>query len=83
LRGYRLGEDGYELIRDSRSDVLQLRLEIEGKLIGFYREDNGEKLLIPDELASALQAERQRAAELEALLERYRSQFGELPQDNG
>jgi Uma2 family endonuclease len=103
LRGYRLGEDGYELIRDSRSEVLQLRLEIEGKLIGFYREDNGEKLLIPDELASALQAERQRAEaerqraeaesqraeaesqranELEALLERYRSQFGELSQDN-
>ncbi|MCC3630529.1 MAG: Uma2 family endonuclease [Microcoleus sp. PH2017_39_LGB_O_B] len=79
LRGYRLGEDGYELIRDNRSEVLQLRLEIEGKLIGFYREDNGEKLLIPDELASALQAERQRAAELEALLERYRDQFGELP----
>ncbi|WP_293335620.1 Uma2 family endonuclease [Microcoleus sp. CAWBG58] len=89
LRGYRLGEDGYELIRDSRSNVLELRLEIEGRLIGFYREDNGEKLLIPDELASALQAERQRAeserqraAELEALLERYRSHFGELPQDN-
>ena len=71
-------------------------MEIEGKLIGFYREDNREKLLIPDELASALQAERQRAeaerqraeaesqraAELEALLERYRSQFGELPQDH-
>ncbi|TAE13648.1 MAG: Uma2 family endonuclease [Oscillatoriales cyanobacterium] len=125
LRGYRLGEDGYELIRDSRSDVLQLRLEIEGKLIGFYREDNGEKLLIPDELASALKAERQRAeserqraeaesqraeaesqraeaesqraeaesqraeaesqraTELESLLASYRSQFGELPQDNG
>ena len=78
LRGYRLGENGYELIRDNRSEVLQLRLEIEGKLIGFYREDNGQKLLIPDELVSALKAERQRAAELEALLERYRSQFGKL-----
>jgi Putative restriction endonuclease len=61
LRGYQLGVEGYQLIRDNRSDVLQLRLEIEGKLIGFYREDNGEKLLIPDELASALEAERQRA----------------------
>lgn len=61
LRGYRLGVDGYQIITDSRSEVLQLRLEIEGKLIGFYREDNGEKLLIPDELASALKAERQRA----------------------
>lgn len=85
LRGYQLGEEGYQLIRDSRSEVLQLRLEIEGKLIGFYREDNGEKLLIPDELLSALQAEKQRsqaekqrADDLEALLARYREEFGEL-----
>ncbi|MEG4303759.1 Uma2 family endonuclease [Microcoleus sp. D3_18a_C4] len=90
LRGYRLGVEGYQLIRDNRSDVLQLRLEIEGKILGFYREDNGDKLLIPDELASALkaerqraEAERQRAAELESLLARYREQFGELPEDNG
>ncbi|MEG4915907.1 Uma2 family endonuclease [Microcoleus sp. B7-D4] len=83
LRGYRLGVEGYQLIRDNRSDVLQLRLEIEGKILGFYREDNGDKLLIPDELASALKAERQRAAELESLLARYREQFGELPEDNG
>jgi hypothetical protein len=96
LRGYQLGVEGYQLIRDNRSDVLQLRLEIEGKLIGFYREDNGEKLLIPDELASALEAERQRAeaerqraeaesqraAELESLLARYRDRFGKLPEDN-
>ena len=61
LRGYKLGVEGYQLIADSRSKVLQLRLEIEGKLIGFYREDNGEKLLMLDELASALKAERQRA----------------------
>ncbi|MCC3445350.1 MAG: Uma2 family endonuclease [Microcoleus sp. PH2017_03_ELD_O_A] len=61
LRGYRLGVEGYQIITDSRCEVLQLRLEIEGKLIGFYREDNGEKLLTPDELASALKAERQRA----------------------
>ena len=86
LQGYRLGEYGYQLVKDNRSEVLQLRLEIEGKLIGFYREDNGEKLLIPDELVSALNAEkqraeveRQRADELESLLARYREQFGELP----
>ncbi len=41
--------------------------------------------MIPDELASALKAERQRAEaerqradELESLLARYREQFGEL-----
>ena len=90
LRGYRLGVEGYQLIRDNRSEVLQLRLEIEGKLLGFYLEDNGDKLLIPDELASALKAERQRAeaesqraAEVESLLARYREQFGQLPQENG
>jgi vacuolar-type H+-ATPase subunit I/STV1 len=96
-----------ELITDSRSEPLQLRLAVEGKLIGFYREDSGQKLLIPDELASALQQEtqarqlaeeqaeqeRQRAeqerqqrelaqqqmAQMEAILARYREQFGELP----
>lgn len=93
LQGYRLRGDTYELITDNRSEPLKLRLAIEDKLIGFYREDNGEKLLIPDELASALnaerqraeaerqraEAERQRADELESLLARYREQFGELP----
>jgi hypothetical protein len=35
-----LREDCYQLITHSRSEVLQLRLEIDGKLIGFYRHDN-------------------------------------------
>ncbi len=86
------GKKGYQLIKQNCSQVLQLRLEIEGKILGFYREDNGEKLSYSDELASALkaerqraeaerqraEAERQRAAELESLLARYREQFGEL-----
>jgi len=93
LRGYRLRGDRYELIADKRSEPLQLRLEVEDKLIGFYREDTGEKLLIPSELAAALhqeitartqaeqraESERQRAEELAALLARYRTQFGDLP----
>ncbi len=60
---------------------------VEGELIGFYREDSGEKLLIPDELAEALQAEvkarqqaLERAEQAEALLARYRERFGELPE---
>lgn len=57
LRGYRL-EEGYRQITDSRSQPLQLRLQVEGNLIGFYREDTGEKLLIPQELAEALEQER-------------------------
>ncbi|GAB4283190.1 MAG: Uma2 family endonuclease [Oscillatoriaceae cyanobacterium] len=87
LLGYRLRGEIYEPITDSRSEPLQLRLEVEDKLIGFYREDTGEKLLIPDELAAALrqetlarQAAEERAAEMEALLARYRERFGELPE---
>ncbi|MBD2195229.1 MULTISPECIES: Uma2 family endonuclease [Calothrix] len=93
LQGYRLRGDIYEPITDNCSQILQLRLAVEGKLIGFYRLDNGEKLLVNDELIAALkqetdkriqaeiqaEQERQRAAELESLLSRYREQFGELP----
>jgi Uma2 family endonuclease len=94
LRGYRLQEDTYQPISDSQSEALQLRLAVEGKLIGFYRLDNKEKLLVPDELTSALRQEtlkrleaeklaeqqRQRADELESQLARYRERFGELPE---
>jgi Uma2 family endonuclease len=86
LQGYRLRGDIYEPITDSYSQELQLRLAVEGKLIGFYRLDNGEKLLVTDELVAALRQETDkrieaetRAAELESLLSRYREQFGELP----
>jgi Uma2 family endonuclease len=94
LQGYRLRGEIYEPITDSRSEPLQLRLVVEGKLIGFYREDTGEKLLIPDELSQALQQEsqarqlaeeraeqtQQQLAEMEATLARYREQFGDLPE---
>lgn len=51
----------YEAIADGLSQVLGLRLEVEGSLIGFYRQDNGERLLIPSELFTALQEQTQRA----------------------
>jgi len=84
LRGYRLRGEIYETISDNRSEPLQLRLQAEGRLINFYREDTGEKLLIPDELAQALRQEvvaRQQAekqaeqaqAEVEQLKARLRS----------
>jgi Uma2 family endonuclease len=93
LIGYRLYRDIYEPITDDCSQPLNLRLVPEGELIGFYRQDTGEKLLIPDELAIALQEEsiarrlaeaklqetQQRLNETEALLQRYRQQFGDLP----
>jgi hypothetical protein len=68
LRGYRLQKEEYEPIRDDRSDVLKLQLRVKGQLIGFYREDTGEKLLIPGELAQALERERQRTEKLAAKL---------------
>ncbi|MEH2209738.1 Uma2 family endonuclease [Nostoc sp.] len=67
LRGYRLRGEIYEPIQDGRSEPLQLRLVVEGRLIGFYREATGEKLLIPGELVEALRQEvlaRQQAEEL-------------------
>ena len=53
----------YGEIADGLSQVLGLRLEIEGSLINFYRQDNGEKLLIPSELFTALQVQTQLAAD--------------------
>ncbi|AFY53177.1 hypothetical protein Riv7116_0583 [Rivularia sp. PCC 7116] len=78
LRGYRLQGESFQLITDSRSEPLKLRLTIEDELIGCYREDTGEKLLIPDELAAKLSEETQRANEAEQLLARYRERFGDL-----
>jgi Uma2 family endonuclease len=80
LDGYRLisvEEDGmlvnrYEQITDGISQPLGLRLVVEGNLIGFYRLDNGQKLLIPSELAAKLrrtslmlEQERERANQAE------------------
>ncbi len=69
LRGYRLHEDVYYPISDGISQPLKMRLVLEEKLIGFYRQDTGEKLLIPDELAQALQT-----AEAQASQERQRAE---------
>jgi Uma2 family endonuclease len=72
LRGYRLRKEIYEPIQDGRSEPLQLRLVVEGRLIGFYRENNGEKLLIPNELAEALRQEVLARQQAEELLEQER-----------
>ena len=50
LRGFRLADGQYEPIVNGQSLGLGLRLEVDGKLISFYRLDNGKKLLIPLEL---------------------------------
>ncbi len=77
LRGYRLQGETYQLITDGQSQPLGLFVKVEGDLLGFYRIDTGEKLLIPTELAEQLQQERQRA-EMErqrAEMERQRAEM--------
>ncbi|MEH2090252.1 Uma2 family endonuclease [Nostoc sp.] len=81
LQGYRLRGEVYEPITDSRCDPLQLRLQIEGQLIGFYREDTGEKLLIPEELAEALKQERLAREQAESQVERLKEQLRSLGVD--
>ncbi|MFN5856112.1 MAG: Uma2 family endonuclease [Pseudanabaenaceae cyanobacterium] len=62
LVGFRLNEDGvYKPIKDHCSEVLQLKLQPDQYLISFYRLDNGEKLLTPEELQSEMIAANQRA----------------------
>jgi Uma2 family endonuclease len=73
LRGYRLREGWYVPITDGRSEPLKLRLVVEESLIGFYREDTGEKLLASAELVQALRQETLARQEAEALLEQERS----------
>jgi hypothetical protein len=65
----------YEPITDSRCEPLHLRLQIEGQLIDFYREDTGEKLLIPEELAEALKQERLAREQAESQVERLKEQL--------
>lgn len=55
LVGYRHDGERYRLIGDRRSELLQLRLVVEGTCLAFYREDTGQKLLTPDELAEVNQ----------------------------
>ena len=68
LEGYRLQGEEYVAIANGISQQLQLRLAVEDTLISFYCLDTGEKLLIPEELAAALAAERQRLIELEPVM---------------
>jgi len=81
LQGYRLRGEAYELITDSRSEPLQLKLQIEGQLISFYREDTGEKLLIPEELKAALDQEKTARQEAESQVERLKKKLRELGVD--
>lgn len=78
LQGYRLQVEDYQPITDGRSEPLQLRLQVDGQLIGFYREDTGEKLLIPEELADALAQERLAKVQAEEQVERLKAYLRSL-----
>ena len=86
LQGYRLRvgpeEPYYEPISDGICEPLQLQLVHEEQLIGFYRQDNGERLLIPSELAVALKqaALAKQQAERQAEEERQRADTAEQVQ---
>jgi Uma2 family endonuclease len=81
LRGYRLRKNEYEQITDSQSEPLQLRLQVEGQLIAFYRQDTGEKLLIPGELAQALRQAEERAQQAQSQVEQLKAKLRELGVD--
>jgi Uma2 family endonuclease len=79
LRGFRLQGDeepAYVPISDNLSQVLQLRLVVEGKIIAFYRLDDGVRLLPLEELNIALeqQIEQTEAESQRANLEAQRAE---------
>lgn len=88
LQGYRLRGEVYEGITDGRCEPLQLHLQVDGQLISFYREDTGEKLLIPQELAEALKQEKlarqqaqEQARQAESQVERLKEHLRSLGVD--
>ncbi|MGK7942925.1 MAG: Uma2 family endonuclease [Microcystaceae cyanobacterium] len=82
LRGYRLRKGEYELIEDHSSEPLNLRLEVAGNLINFYRIDTGEKLLIPQELAESLQQKEEELADKEEELAQKEQELNQEKQKN-
>ena len=74
LQGYRLQGEAYQPITDGCSEPLKLRMTVEGSLLGFYRMDTGERLLLPGELAEALKAEALARQQAERQAEQARQQ---------
>jgi hypothetical protein len=78
LRGYQLVNDAYQPIWNQQSQVLGLRLVPEGKLIDFYRLDNGAKLLTPAELQTELANAQNQAKQERLRAERLAEQLKAL-----
>jgi Uma2 family endonuclease len=78
LLGFRLEDETYQPILNLQSHVLQLRLQVEGKLIGFYQLDTGQKLLVPSELREKLQEALAQQDTLEQQVMQYQQQAERL-----
>jgi Uma2 family endonuclease len=78
LRGYRLVGDDYVAIANDQSEALGLRLAVDGPLIAFYRLDNGEKLLIPDELYDEVEQLKRRTWQLQEQTQQLQDQNQQL-----
>jgi len=78
LRGYRLTKDKYQPITDRSSQVLGLNLQPEEALLGLYRHDTGEKLLLPSEVTEALRQETIARQLAESTLEQERQRAERL-----
>jgi Putative restriction endonuclease len=74
LRGFQLVNGVYEPIVNGHSEALGLRLEVDGKLISFYRLDNGEKLLIPIELYESRQEFQIKARQFQAEARQFQAE---------
>lgn len=81
LLGYRLQEETYQPIADLQSDVLNLQLRVEGKLIGFYELETGQKLLMPGEMMEKLKEATAQQHHLEQQVERLTAQLRALGMD--
>jgi predicted nucleic acid-binding protein len=81
LRGYRLTNERYQPITDRYSQVLGLNLQPEEALLGLYRRDTGEKLLLPSEVTEALRQEQQRPEQERQRAERLAEQLRQLGVD--
>jgi uncharacterized protein YlxW (UPF0749 family) len=64
----------YEPIVNGHSEALGLRLEVAGKLISFYRLDDGEKLLIPIELYESRQEFQIKARQFQAEARQFQAE---------
>ncbi|MER3432575.1 MAG: hypothetical protein C4288_03880 [Leptolyngbya sp. ERB_1_1] len=81
LNGWQRTEEGLDAIEEMAnwtSPRLGIRFDLSGEELQIYYPD-GARFRSFNEINDSLEQERQRAEELEAMLQKYRDRFGELP----